>query len=114
MSTTRTFSALAILIGTAAGAACSGNGDNAQSGHLALSAAQCATATPWAPWVAYATGDLVSYDGVTYECVQGHTSEPTWTPDAVPALWEPGTCAGGSGSGSGGSGVGSSGGAVDA
>jgi hypothetical protein len=48
------------------------------------------TPTPipdWKEWTAYATGALVKYQGVTYKCIQGHTSQPGWTPPAVPALW---------------------------
>src|SRR5689334_25366286 len=36
----------------------------------------------------YAVGDLVSFNGSTYQCVQAHTSQPDWTPTAVPALWK--------------------------
>lgn len=43
----------------------------------------------WAPGVDYAVGQIVTYDGTDYECVQGHTSQPGWTPDAVPSLWQP-------------------------
>ncbi|QQQ77070.1 alpha-lytic protease prodomain-containing protein [Saccharothrix sp. 6-C] len=44
--------------------------------------------TTWQPGVAYTTGSLVTYDGVGYRCLQGHTSQPGWDPPAVPALWE--------------------------
>ncbi|KOX21370.1 serine protease [Saccharothrix sp. NRRL B-16348] len=44
--------------------------------------------TTWQPGVAYATGSLVTYDGVGYRCLQGHTSQPGWDPPTVPALWE--------------------------
>ncbi|MFE2754789.1 alpha-lytic protease prodomain-containing protein [Actinosynnema sp. NPDC059335] len=44
--------------------------------------------TTWQPGVAYAIGSLVTYDGVGYRCLQGHTSQPGWDPPAVPALWE--------------------------
>ena len=27
------------------------------------------------------------YGGHLYKCLQGHTSQPSWTPDVVPALW---------------------------
>ncbi|MFC4005893.1 glycosyl hydrolase family 18 protein [Nonomuraea purpurea] len=43
----------------------------------------------WAPWTAYATGARVTYNGVEYECVQAHTSQPGWEPPNVPALWKP-------------------------
>lgn len=35
----------------------------------------------------YATGDEVSFGDRKYSCIQGHTSQPTWTPTTVPALW---------------------------
>ncbi|MEV8438338.1 alpha-lytic protease prodomain-containing protein [Actinosynnema sp. NPDC051121] len=44
--------------------------------------------TTWQPGVAYAIGSLVTYDGVGYRCLQGHTSQPGWDPPSVPALWE--------------------------
>jgi predicted chitinase len=98
---------------TAALAACSAQSpsEDAHVGVAPLSAAQCASASPWAAGVSYGVGDLVSYGGQVYECIQGHTSEPGWTPDAVAALWSPATCAGGgsSSSGSGGSSSGASG-----
>ena len=59
-----------------------------------VTAAQCAAAQPWQAWKPYATGDIITYHGTTYRCVQGHTSQPDWTPDAVRALWEPVECGG--------------------
>jgi hypothetical protein len=52
------------------------------------------TSTPggapaWQAWTAYATGALVTYNGITYHCIQGHTSQPGWEPPIVPALWGP-------------------------
>lgn len=41
----------------------------------------------WETDKAYAVGDRVKYDGLLYRCVQAHTSQADWTPDAVPALW---------------------------
>ena len=41
----------------------------------------------WATATAYNIGDVVTYSGSTYECIQAHTSQPAWTPPAVPALW---------------------------
>lgn len=54
------------------------------------------TATPtnipgvqaWAPGVNYTAGTLVSYAGMTYKCLQGHTSMTGWEPPNVPALWQ--------------------------
>ncbi|TMR99729.1 glycosyl hydrolase family 18 protein [Nonomuraea basaltis] len=45
----------------------------------------------WAPWTAYATGARVTYNGVEYECIQAHTSQPGWEPPNVPALWKAAT-----------------------
>lgn len=52
------------------------------------------TATPpsgVAPWDGnfhpYKVGDMVSFQGHIYRCVQAHTSEPNWDPVDVPALW---------------------------
>jgi hypothetical protein len=36
---------------------------------------------------AYSAGSLVTFNGKLYRCIQAHTSEPNWTPAAVPALW---------------------------
>jgi hypothetical protein len=41
----------------------------------------------WAPGQVVAPGDLRTYEGVTYVCIQGHTTQPHWTPPATPALW---------------------------
>ena len=41
----------------------------------------------WAAGIAYAVGVRVRYGGVLYKCVQAHTSQDGWTPDATPALW---------------------------
>lgn len=37
--------------------------------------------------VAYAVGDIRSYNGTLYKCVQAHTSQADWQPSIVPALW---------------------------
>lgn len=41
----------------------------------------------WAVGVAYSAGIRVRYGGKLYRCVQAHTSQEGWTPDATPALW---------------------------
>ncbi|MBQ9043809.1 MAG: hypothetical protein IJ111_13470 [Eggerthellaceae bacterium] len=41
----------------------------------------------WAAGVAYAQGVRVRYGGNLYRCIQAHTSQEGWTPDATPALW---------------------------
>jgi hypothetical protein len=34
-----------------------------------------------------AVGDLRTYEGITYVCIQAHTTQAGWTPPVVPALW---------------------------
>ena len=41
----------------------------------------------WATDTAYAVGDRVQYNNTLYKCVQAHTSQVDWMPDATPALW---------------------------
>src|SRR5947207_8676653 len=41
----------------------------------------------WAPNVAYAVNDTVTYNGIVYYCIQAHTSQVGWEPPNVPALW---------------------------
>ena len=41
----------------------------------------------WAIGRAYAAGDRVQHGGILYKCVQAHTSQADWTPDATQALW---------------------------
>ena len=36
---------------------------------------------------AYVVGDRVRYSGKLYKCIQAHTAQAAWTPDATPALW---------------------------
>ncbi|WP_420713242.1 carbohydrate-binding protein [Streptomyces sp. Tu 6176] len=31
----------------------------------------------------------MTYNGVSYRCLQGHTAYPGWEPPNVPALWQP-------------------------
>lgn len=35
----------------------------------------------------YQTGDRVQYSGLLYKCLQSHTAQAVWTPDAAPSLW---------------------------
>ncbi|MGA4837697.1 M20/M25/M40 family metallo-hydrolase [Streptomyces sp. G45] len=44
--------------------------------------------TTWELGATYAAGDVVTYNGVRYRCIQGHTAYPGWEPPNVPALWE--------------------------
>ena len=41
----------------------------------------------WAIGRSYAVGDRVQHGGILYKCVQAHTSQADWAPDATPALW---------------------------
>jgi hypothetical protein len=45
-------------------------------------------ATTWVAGHAYKVGDVVTYNGVQYRCLQAHTSIVTWEPPNVPALWQ--------------------------
>lgn len=37
--------------------------------------------------VTYAANDRVQYDGTLYRCLQSHTSQADWTPNAAVSLW---------------------------
>jgi len=41
----------------------------------------------WEADTEYTTDERVQYGEKLYRCVQAHTSQPDWTPDATPALW---------------------------
>lgn len=41
----------------------------------------------WEAGTDYATGFKVQYGGTLYKCLQSHTSQADWTPDAAPSLW---------------------------
>lgn len=44
----------------------------------------------WPLWSAsrgYSSGDLVTYDGTTYKCVQAHSSADGGDPPSASALW---------------------------
>lgn len=49
----------------------------------------------WAAGTGYKADEMVTYgvnavgDPQLYRCLQGHTSQADWTPDATPALWSP-------------------------
>ncbi|MEV4946970.1 carbohydrate-binding protein [Streptomyces sp. NPDC053755] len=42
----------------------------------------------WAAGKVYAAGDVVTYGGASYRCLQGHQAQTGWEPSAVPALWQ--------------------------
>lgn len=41
----------------------------------------------WVVGKAYAVNDRTQYNGTLYKCIQAHTSQADWMPDATPALW---------------------------
>lgn len=41
----------------------------------------------WQTDKAYAADERIRYEDKLYRCVQAHTSQADWTPDATPALW---------------------------
>ncbi|MFF1795614.1 M28 family peptidase, partial [Kitasatospora sp. NPDC058263] len=42
----------------------------------------------WTPGTTYSAGDVVTWNGVSYRCIQGHTAQVGWEPNIVPALWQ--------------------------
>lgn len=52
-----------------------------------VAAIQTVTAPTWVVGKAYAVGNVVTYQGVIYKCIQAHTSQADWAPSVVPALW---------------------------
>lgn len=42
---------------------------------------------PWRPGEDVQVGDLRRWGGTLVECLQAHTTQADWTPDATPALW---------------------------
>ncbi|WP_214411206.1 M28 family peptidase [Sphaerisporangium fuscum] len=67
------------------------NADGASADHSAafsLTVGGGQGGTTWQTYTAYAVGDVVTYQGVSYRCLQAHTSLPGWEPPNVPALWQ--------------------------
>ena len=46
------------------------------------------SAPEWQNNHSYQAGDVVSYKGKKYTCIQAHTSNAAWTPDAAFTLWQ--------------------------
>ncbi|MEU8631165.1 lytic polysaccharide monooxygenase [Amycolatopsis sp. NPDC048633] len=42
----------------------------------------------WAAGTAYKAGDVVTYSGASYRCLQPHTAIAGWEPPNTPALWQ--------------------------
>ncbi|MRG27490.1 glycosyl hydrolase family 18 protein [Laceyella tengchongensis] len=45
-------------------------------------------ASEWQPNTVYKVGDVVTYQGSVYQCLQSHTSLAGWEPPNAPALWK--------------------------
>ena len=43
--------------------------------------------TSWKVDYEYVLDERIECNGLLYKCVQAHTSQEDWTPDATPALW---------------------------
>ena len=41
----------------------------------------------WVVGNEYTVNDRAQYNGTLYKCIQAHTSQADWAPDAAPALW---------------------------
>lgn len=41
----------------------------------------------WKAGMSCPVGAMRNYEGTLYKCLQAHTSQEDWTPDATPALW---------------------------
>ena len=41
----------------------------------------------WVVGKEYAVSDRAQYNGTLYKCIQAHTSQAEWAPDATHALW---------------------------
>ncbi len=55
----------------------------------ATPASACAGIPEWnGNFIAYSIGQKVQYNGEEYQCIQAHSSESTWEPNIVPALWK--------------------------
>ena len=51
-------------------------------------AAKCAVLyDAWDETATYAVGDRRRYGDALYKCLQTHTAQAAWTPEAAPALW---------------------------
>src|SRR6516162_7954919 len=55
---------------------------------LWLTTAVAAQTIPaWQPDTAFTVGELVTFNGQEFSCIQAHTSQVGWEPPNVPALW---------------------------
>lgn len=64
------------------------NGNPIETG-LLYNATPHSQTNEWQVDTAYSAGDVITYEGTEYECLQAHTSQVGWEPPNVPALWTP-------------------------
>lgn len=56
-------------------------------GGIEVDDSEAAGTTPWASGQSVKAGDLRTFSGRTFMCLQGHRTQSDWTPSVVPALW---------------------------
>ncbi|MEA5016946.1 MAG: hypothetical protein VB099_20555 [Candidatus Limiplasma sp.] len=61
--------------------------EGAVSDEELLRVAPALEARAWLPGLMVAPGDVYSHGGSLYRCVQAHTTQADWRPEATPALW---------------------------
>src|SRR5579872_2431885 len=62
---------------------------------LPAQTANCSGVQAWAPNTSVTAGQLVTFSGSEYKCIQSHTTLTGWEPPNVPALWSlVGACGG--------------------
>jgi hypothetical protein len=89
-SVSRTPNLAALLsVCLAAGVACNpaNQAETAQGPGDGVATIQQAVVAAWVAGKFYAMGALVTFNGITYECRQAHTSQVGWEPPKVPNLW---------------------------
>src|SRR2546423_1605017 len=57
-------------------------------GIMAGLAVQAQTAPAWQPNTAFSVGQMVTFNGQQFKCIQAHTSQVGWEPPNTPALWQ--------------------------
>ncbi|WP_067691816.1 carbohydrate-binding protein [Nocardia jejuensis] len=58
-------------------------------GPLVVTVVAAPVVAAWQQGATYQVGDVVTYNGAEYRCIQAHTAHaPNWTPDLTPALWQ--------------------------
>lgn len=67
-----------------------GAGDSAESNPAETEPAKptAPEVAEWKPNIAVKPGERKTFQGGTYEVIQGHTTQAGWEPPAVPALWK--------------------------